>query len=369
LDSNKPKYQKLKEYLKKTIIDSELKSGDRIPSENVLSAKFNISRHTVRKALGELVNEGWLITTQGKGTFIRDTEINNHKERRIIAVMTTYLSDYIFPSIIRGIDQVLAENGYNIVLFCTNNRFDTESICLQNLLSQNINGLIVETTKSALPNPNLDIYHEFQKRNIPVLFMHGSYKGFKAASVFEDDVEAGYIAAKHLIELNHTKIGCIFKIDDIQGHARYEGFIKAHREHNLTVSDNNTLWFDTADLSYKIKENGPVEELINECTAIVCYNEQVAIKMIDIIRAKNIQVPDRISLVSFDDSDLATASEIKITTVAHPKEKLGMEAAKIMLRMLSEPGLNVSVRIKPEIVIRAITGPVQSNEANSAHHT
>jgi len=369
LNSNKPKYQKLIEYLKRTIIDSELKSGDRIPSENVLSARFNISRHTVRKALGELVNEGWLVTTQGKGTFVRNTEINNHKEHRIIGVMTTYLGDYIFPSIIRGIDQVLAGNGYNIVLCCTNNRFDTESICLQNLLSQDINGLIVETTKSALPNPNLDLYRRFRERNIPILFIHGSYKGFQGASVFEDDVEAGYIAAKHLIELNHTKIGCIFKIDDIQGHARYEGFMKAHREHSLMVSDKNSLWFDTADLAYKVRENGPVEELLNECTAIVCYNDQVALKMIDIIRAKNIPVPDRLSLVSFDDSDLATASEIKMTTVAHPKEKLGMEAAKIMLRMLTEPGLNVSVKIKPELVIRASTGPVHTNEANSAHHT
>jgi GntR family transcriptional regulator of arabinose operon len=369
LNGNKPKYQKLKEYLKKTIIDSGLKSGDRIPSENILSAKFNISRHTVRKALGELVNEGWLITTQGKGTFVRNTKTNNNNERRIIGVMTTYLSDYIFPSIIRGIDQILAGNGYNIVLCCTNNRFDTESICLQNLLNQNINGLIVETTKSALPNPNLDLYLRFQQRNIPVLFMHGSYKGFDAASVFEDDVEAGYIAAKHLIELNHTKIGCIFKIDDIQGHARYEGFIKAHREYNLTVSDNNTIWFDTADMEYKVKENGPVEELFNECTAIVCYNDQVALRVIDIIRAKNIPVPDRLSLVSFDDSDLATASEIKMTTVAHPKEKLGTEAAKIMLRMLSDPGLNVSVRIKPELVIRASTVPVKANGANSAHNT
>ena len=68
MNGKKPKYQKLIEYLKKTIIDSELKSGDKIPSENALSAKFNISRHTVRKALGELVNEGWLITIR-KGNF------------------------------------------------------------------------------------------------------------------------------------------------------------------------------------------------------------------------------------------------------------------------------------------------------------
>lgn len=74
-----------------------------------------MSRHTVRKALAILGHEGYIYAVHGKGTFC--SEMGRHtKTSRNIAVVTTYLSDYIFPSVIQGIDQVMTENGYSIIL-------------------------------------------------------------------------------------------------------------------------------------------------------------------------------------------------------------------------------------------------------------
>ncbi|ANW98948.1 arabinose metabolism transcriptional repressor AraR [Thermoclostridium stercorarium subsp. thermolacticum DSM 2910] len=357
MEQDKPKYLQLKEYLIGLIENNELPRGNKIPSENELAEKFHISRHTVRRAISELVNEGVLITSQGKGTFVN----NEPKSRQnLIGVITTYIGDYIFPSIIRGIDQVLSENGYSIALGCTNNQFDKERQCLENFMKQDIKGLIVETTKSALPNPNIELYDEFRKRNIPVLFMHGSYKGYSASSIYEDDVEAGYIATKHLIELGHRKIAGIFKIDDIQGHARFEGYCRAHRESGIDINDKRIIWFGTDDMLYKFgKQSGDmVIEFLEDSTSLVCYNEQISIKVIDIIREKGLTIPERLSLVSFDDSELAVASEVKMTTVAHPKEKLGIEAANLMLKMIKEGDGIFKVKMTPELVVRNSTGRV-----------
>jgi GntR family transcriptional regulator of arabinose operon len=354
LERSKPKYQQLKEYLMGMIKDKNLVPGSKIPSENELAKKFNISRHTVRKAISELSNEGWLTTSQGKGTFVRNSLKKTHHSR-IIGVVTTYLNDYIFPSIIRGIDQVLSQNGYNIVLGCTDNQFDKEKVCLTNLLNQNIDGLIVETTKSALPNPNIELYMEFEKRGIPVLFIHGRYKDYKASSVYEDDVQAGYLAAKHLIELGHRKIGGIFKIDDIQGHERFRGFIRAIQESGVDLADSRIIWFDTNDIHIKFVKNpsGLLNGFLSDCTGIVCYNDQISLKIIDVVREKGIAVPKQLSIVSFDDSDLAVVSGVKLTTVAHPKEKLGMKAAELIIKMLEEPGRVYQVKIKPELIVRS----------------
>lgn len=359
MDQDKPKYMQLKEYLINLIESNELTRGNKIPSENELAEKFRMSRHTVRRAISELVNEGVLITNQGRGTFVNNGTKGN-RQNLIIGVITTYIGDYIFPSIIRGIDHVLSENGYSIALGCTNNQTDKERQCLENFLNQDIRGLIVETTKSALPNPNLDLYDEFKRRNIPVLFMHGSYRGYSSSSIYEDDTEAGYIATRHLIELGHRKIAGIFKIDDIQGHARYEGYIRAHKEFGIGLNDKRVMWFDTNDLQFKFsRQSGEmVMEFLNDCTSLVCYNEQISIKVIDIIRDKGLAIPERLSLVSFDDSDLAVASEVKMTTVAHPKEKLGIEAAKLMLKMINEGSGIHKFKMTPELVIRNSTGPV-----------
>lgn len=358
LKDEKPKYQLLKDYLKELISSEKLKPGSKIASENELTHQFQISRHTVRKSIGDLISEGWLVSFQGKGTFVRGSQ--RSRQSRIIGVVTTYLNDYIFPSIIRGIDEVLSCNGYNLVLGHTGNQFEKENTCLTNLLNQDIDGLIVETTKSALPNPNLDLYRKFQQQAVPILFMHGSYKGFQASSIYEDDTAAGYLATKHLINLGHEKIGGIFKMDDIQGHARYEGFVKAHRETGLPIADKRIIWFDTQDVYFKLGKppNAYLDGFLSDCTGIVCYNDQISLEIIDIARLKGIAIPRRLSMVSFDDSNLAVVSEVKLTTVAHPKEKLGREAAELIMKMIAEPSKNFDVKMKPQLVIRSSTGAV-----------
>ncbi|WP_369673295.1 substrate-binding domain-containing protein, partial [Enterococcus faecium] len=77
---------------------------------------------------------------------------NNHKT---IGVVTTYLSDYIFPSIIRGIEKTLREKGYSLLLTSTNNDFQQEKQCIEKMITQGVEGLIVEPTKSNQYNPNL----------------------------------------------------------------------------------------------------------------------------------------------------------------------------------------------------------------------
>ncbi|MBM7582931.1 GntR family transcriptional regulator of arabinose operon [Caldicoprobacter guelmensis] len=361
--NEKPKYQRLKKYIIETIQHKQLKFGDRIFSENELAKKFNISRHTVRQAIGELVNEGWVYRVHGKGTFVGNGPCGREEKTHTIGVITTYLNDYIFPSIVRGIDSVLLAQGYNMLLSCTYNQHQMERLCLENLRNHPIAGLIVEPTKSALPNPNLDLYQELRQKNIPILFIHGCYNDFDCSYVVEDDIWAGYIATKHLIELGHTKIGGIFKKDDIQGHYRFAGFKKALEETGLEVVSSRVLWFDTEDaIDFESCMLQPLMHLLQGCSGIVCYNDQVAIKVIDVLRGMNLSVPEDISLVSFDDSQLAVASEVKLTTVAHPQEELGQQAATALLDMIQGKQKRINIKMRPELVIRGSAKKISERE-------
>ena len=362
-DNQKPKYQRLKEYIIETIQQKQLKFGDRIFSENELAEKFNISRHTVRQAIGELVNEGWLYRIHGKGTFVGNGPYEKWEKMHAIGVITTYLNDYIFPAIIRGINSVLLEHGYNMLLSCTYNQHQMERLCLENLKNHRIAGLIVEPTKSALPNPNLDLYQELKKKNIPILFIHGCYEDFDCSYVVEDDVWAGYIATRHLIELGHTRIGGVFKKDDIQGHYRFAGFKKAHEEAGLEVLPSRVLWFDTEQaINFESSMRKQLVDFIPQCSGIVCYNDQMAIKILDVLRGMDLSVPEDISLVSFDDSQLAVASEVKLTTVAHPQERLGQQAATALIDMIEGRQKRSRIKMRPELVIRGSAKKVSERE-------
>ena len=101
-----PKYMQLKEEIVSWIAMAEFKPHDKLPSENEIAARFGFSRQTVRQALGDLETEGWLYRSQGKGTFVAEAEPEQARpegqQKLTIGMMTTHISDYIFPTIVRG---------------------------------------------------------------------------------------------------------------------------------------------------------------------------------------------------------------------------------------------------------------------------
>lgn len=354
------KYKHVKNQIKAWITEGKIKPDEKIQSENELVEIFQVSRHTIRQALNELVNEGWLYRQQGRGTFCkeRSEKTVNHIDRTI-GIITTSITDYIFPSIIRGIESYLSEKGYNLLLASTNHDINRERKCLENMLGQKLDGLIVEPTKSAIYNPNLNTYLNIEKNKIPYVMINASYSGLEPASITVDDEQGGFLAAEHLIKLGHTKIGGIFKIDDLQGVNRMKGFMRACREFDVPIQPGSILTFMTEDQSANLHTS--IRELVaepNRPTAFFCYNDQIALMLLDVIREKSLRVPEDISIVGFDDSQLALASEVKFTTLTHPKMEMGLLAAKMVVDAIeNQKELRIADEVvyKPELVIRNST--------------
>ncbi|WP_462409483.1 substrate-binding domain-containing protein [Neobacillus sp. Marseille-QA0830] len=362
------KYIIIKEKIKDWIFSGEIKPGDKIYSENEMMKMFNVSRHTIRQAIGDLVHEGWLYREQGAGTFCstRLTKESSpvpsfeQKTGKNIGVITTYISDYIFPSIIRGIESYLTEKGYTLSLACTNNDTDKEKQCLQMMLNRNIDGLIVEPTKSSNFNPNIQYYLELEQNNIPYLMINQFYSQLMPPHIVINDENGGYMATEHLIKLGHEKILGLFKTDDLQGVNRMKGFIRAFREHGVTVPPDSLFTYNTEERYVQLIQR--LKGVINNSsrpTAIVCYNDELAIHVLELLRNLGLSVPDDISIVGYDDSFLAEATDTKLTTVAHPKMQMGMDAAKWIISAVENTGnIPQSVVYEPELIIRGSTAPV-----------
>ncbi|NLM09398.1 MAG: substrate-binding domain-containing protein [Clostridiaceae bacterium] len=126
------------------------------------------------------------------------------------------------------------------------------------------------------------------------------------------------------------------------------------------LNDEKVLLLNTENLQYKFsrKSQDMIINFFEDCITLVCYNDQISLKLIDIMRDNEIIIPEELSLVSFDDSDLAFASEVKLATVIHPKEKLGIEAANLMLKMTADKEKVFKVKMMPGLVVRNSTGPV-----------
>jgi len=345
-----PKYSRLKEYLKNIIHQGNIKYGEQIYSENQLAERFNISRHTVRQALNDLENEGYVRREQGRGTFcIYQEKLSNKK----VAVLTTYISNYIFPRVIKGIEEVLSASGYTLILANTNNNKIKEALCLDNLIKQDIAGLIVEPTKSAMDNINLQYFKELQKKNIPYIFLNAYYSELDPSYIIMDDQKGEYLATKYLLQLGHRKIAGIFKSDDLQGLNRQNGFIEGLNEYGINL---NPLWIGNYETeqttSYPYQFIRSILHKDPRPTAIVCYNDQIALKVIQAVKDEGLRVPEDISIVGYDDSDQALISDIKLTTIKHPKSEMGRQAARLIIDMLEKRVEQPRQIYQPELIIR-----------------
>lgn len=327
------KYKVITEYIENRINSGNLVFGEKLPSENVLTKKFNVSRDTVRRGFKELEEKGFIERRKGSGTFVKFRIRNNTR----IAVVTTYVENYIFPSIIKGIGEVLSEEGYTMQLSFTNNTFAKEREVLTAIIAQDdVAGVIMEPVKSALPNPNLDCYSKLKDMGVPVLFVNSYYGDTDIPHVSLNDEEMGYIATKYLIEHGHREIGAILKMDDGQGHLRFAGFRRALTECGINDAADNVVWFDTRDEDDINKVTDHIKERLSNKTAVFCYNDKVAVSFCGYLRINNIRIPEDVSVISMDNSMLAEVNETKITSCQHPKDELGRQSARNLIALIKD---------------------------------
>lgn len=355
-EGQKLKYYTLSEDLKRMILDGDIQAGDRLPSENELSERYSISRHTVRKALAILQNEGYIYAEHGKGTFCSEL-VRHTKTSRNIAVVTTYLSDYIFPKVVQGIDSVMTEKGYSILLKNTRNSRKAEARCLEELLQKDIEGLIIEPSKSEIFCKHISLYERLEQFGIPYVFIQASLEQMKdKPQVKMDDCKGGYLVTNYLISLGHRNILGVFKADDTQGVERHRGYVQALQEAEILYNPDNIIWFHTEDRA--IKPFASLQEMIRRgfpFDAVVCYNDQIAVEIIKALEECQLNVPEQISVTGYDNSFIAENSRIKLTTIAHPQEKLGEMAARLLLELIQNPNAEIAekkVLIEPELIVR-----------------
>ncbi len=330
------KYTQLYNSITDRIKKEDFCVGDKLPTEVELSKEYGFSRQTVRQALSKLEENKIIYKVQGSGSFIADSALILKRTMRI-AVITTYISTYIFPSILRGIETVATTNGYSILIKATNNSVAKEHDILNSISSRDVDGVIVEGTKTVLPNPNLLFYRSLANDNIPLVFINGFYPELMDKShgninyVVTDDYQGCYDLTSELIRKGHSSIGGIFKSDDIQGMRRFSGYMDAMINNHIPVNDELVLWFNT-ETKFGIEQQLKQSGLSANCTAMVCYNDEVALQVLELLKNESGNIT---AIRSFDGTISQKQNSLDFFSCRHPNEMLGVHAANKMIRLIN----------------------------------
>ena len=332
-----PKYQTVAEALRAGIQDGRYQKT--LPTEQSLCTQFQVSRQTVRQALSLLEAEHLIDRRQGSGSHIRERREASPSQRLSIAVVTTYISDYIFPSILREIESVCSENNSAPLLFATQNQFSNERRILKTLLDMDhLDGVLLEGTKTGLPNPNIPLYHQLMEKGIPLVFMHGNYEQLPhTLSVLDDNYAGGRMLTEYLYRKVHRKISGIFKYYDLQCRQRFSGYMDALQSFDLPVEDKNILWYSTDQKERFLRggnEDTRAAELLAGCSAVICYNDEIAAMVVSYLNRTGMAIPGDVAVVSFDNSPYSEMSSPRITSLSHMQYNVGREAAELLFRHL-----------------------------------
>lgn len=361
------KYERIKQDISEKILSEVYTVNEKLPTESELMKIYQVSRFTVRHAIDELEKENFVYRIQGGGIFVDDWKAKPKSaiKNKTIGLIATHIADYIFPNIITGIDNYISNYGYSILIANTQNNPEKERKSLTNLLSNELSGLIVEPTKSALNNVNKNIYDNIMSMGIPMLFINAVYDDLDVPYLIMDDVKIGEMITNYLISRGHKQIVGIFKVDDKQGIHRMNGYIKAYQTHSEISNMGEIMMYQTEENKINLFKR---LHTILTCskfvpTAIVCYNDQLAIQVINFVKEMGLKIPEDLSIIGIDDYQFSKFINPGLTTIRHPQEKMGLDAGKMIIDMLNKQPVTSKI-YEPEMIkrdsVRTINQPKDS---------
>jgi len=276
------------------------------------------------------------------------------KKTNRIGVIAPYISRWFFSQAINGIEQSLREVGMDLLLYNFSQVDARQRIFQQKQLRGKVDAIIVVS----MP-PTDEEFTSLLSLGIPITTIGFSHEG--CTSIAIDDVLGGKVATQHLTDLGHREIAVLSGQRetaynfDVSGN-RNKGYVEALNEvgvgwnPELEISgDFNIYTSEIAMEAFLRRKKLP--------TAIFCHSDEMAFGALKAIRNKGMRVPEDISVIGFDDHDIA--QYIGLTTVAQPPQFEGQVAAAAAIAEITNPTLERRKFVVPlSLMVRQTTAAI-----------
>ena len=281
-------------------------------------------------------------------------------QRRVGLPGRSTLIELVFPDLdtvwamelIRGVENVAKTRGLSVVVTESGNRHSPAADWISGVLRRRPVGVVLVFSDLAD-----DAKAQLRSRAIPFVIVDPAGDPTPdVPSVGSANWAGGLMATRHLVELGHTRIAAITGPDDMMcSHARLDGFRSAMNTAGLPV-DESLVAFGNFLVDGGRDNARAMLARDDRPTAIFAGSDLQALGVLDAARALGIQVPAELSVVGYDDLQLARWSSPALTTVHQPLTQMAEEAARLVIRM-SETELETIPRVDlaTRLVVREST--------------
>jgi DNA-binding LacI/PurR family transcriptional regulator len=256
------------------------------------------------------------------------------KQTQMLAVIVPVIQNPFYTAVIQGMVEISKKAGYFTFVFATNDSETEEKGFFEGFLNRNVDGVVLVGT-----HKNPEFYRSIKKH---VVLVDRYIDNTGLDGVVIDNFKGAYEATKHILDNGHQKIAIINgPIDFNDGAERYWGYQQAIKDSGIetdAIYHKQGLWSE--DNGYK--STYELMRLDNPPTAIFAANNLICKGTIKALRDMDLTIGKDISLVGFDENDLAEFTRPKVTVVRRPTYEMGTHAAEILIQKINQKETTVT---------------------------
>ena len=271
-----------------------------------------------------------------------------------IGVLIPDITNPLFPPILRGIEDRLADDGYTALVVNTDNDPVRERSHLEAMRARQVDGLI-----SATARLDRELLHEIEAAGLPLVLVNRNLEDGSVPSVTVNDRQGIKLAVDHIAGLGHTRIGHVAGPQNLStGHRRYLGFLEAMHAAGLDAPERAVRFAGAFTEDEGAEACAALLGADPLITAIVAGNDLLALGCYDALAQRGVQCPGDVSIVGFNDMPFIGRLMPPLTSVRIPQREIGTVAADLLLGRLSDGGGPArEILLEPTLVVRGSTAP------------
>ncbi|MCL5986817.1 MAG: LacI family transcriptional regulator [Actinobacteria bacterium] len=276
------------------------------------------------------------------------------RKTHTIGVVIPNIMSPFYPPVVKGIEDVARESGYQIFICSTEEDFEMEEERLKALYEKRVDGLIIVPVRDRRGF----FFDTLLGKNVPIVLLDRKIGGIDVDTVSSDNYDGAYAAVRHFLSLGYKNIAIVaMPLHMVPGKERLEGYKKALQEHGLSVVDN---YVKVGNVS---EESGyeRTKELLNQpgsLEAILVCNHLMAMGAFRAIKESKLRIPEDIALIAFDDFPWTPYLSPSLTTVAQSAYELGATAANMLIERIEKKN-DIEPRhvvLKSKLIVRESCG-------------
>jgi len=270
-----------------------------------------------------------------------------------IGIVLPAVVNYYFSTVISGIQEVAYKNGYNIVLYVTNDSAEREKDILYDISPGNIDGLLLCVSSDSDQSEH---FTKIINMGIPIVFFDRVASHIDTSKVMQDDFNGAYAAVDHLIKSGYKKIAHITGPTGLLfTEKRMEGYLLALKEHNFPIKKE---WIIHSGFTQNCGSADMIQLL--KCTekpdAVFAVNDRKAIGAMLVLKKKKIKIGKQIGIIGFTNDPMSEIISPTLTTVEEPAKEIGRKSCELLMKHIFKKHFIAEEVILPtKLIIREST--------------